>query len=288
MAVEALQCKECSERTRWRPATCASSASGRWRWPTTSAGSTPSPPGAGSRPARRTSGATPTSCRSSSPPKTALAAGVTPLVRADRLAERLGLGEVWVKNDAANPTHSFKDRVVTRGAGEGARAGLRGGGLRLHRQPRQRRGRARRRGRPGVVRVRARRPRGAEDPRHRRLRHQPGGRERQLRRRQPALHGAVGRARLGVRERERPPLLRRGLEDARLRDRRAARLRAARPRGGAGRLRLAVHQDRPRLRGVARGRPARGRPAGRSTAPRPRAARRSRRPATAATTSAGR
>jgi threonine synthase len=33
-------------------------------------------------------------------------------VRADRLAERLGLGEVWVKNDAHNPTHSFKDRVV--------------------------------------------------------------------------------------------------------------------------------------------------------------------------------
>ena len=46
-------------------------------------------------------------------PRTALAAGVTPLVRADRLAERLGIGEVWVKNDAANPTHSFKDRVVT-------------------------------------------------------------------------------------------------------------------------------------------------------------------------------
>jgi threonine synthase len=47
------------------------------------------------------------------PPRTALAAGVTPLIRADRLAERLGLREVWVKNDAANPTHSFKDRVVT-------------------------------------------------------------------------------------------------------------------------------------------------------------------------------
>jgi threonine synthase len=42
----------------------------------------------------------------------ALEPGLTPLVRADRLAERLGLGEVWVKNDAANPTHSFKDRVV--------------------------------------------------------------------------------------------------------------------------------------------------------------------------------
>ena len=42
-----------------------------------------------------------------------LPAGCTPLIRADRLAERLGLKEVWVKNDAANPTHSFKDRVVS-------------------------------------------------------------------------------------------------------------------------------------------------------------------------------
>jgi threonine synthase len=46
-------------------------------------------------------------------PRTALEAGVTPLVRADRLAERLGVRELWVKNDAATPTHSFKDRVVT-------------------------------------------------------------------------------------------------------------------------------------------------------------------------------
>lgn len=42
----------------------------------------------------------------------ALEPGLTPLIRADRLAERLGVREVWVKNDAANPTHSFKDRVV--------------------------------------------------------------------------------------------------------------------------------------------------------------------------------
>src|SRR5437660_370851 len=41
-----------------------------------------------------------------------LPAGCTPLIRADRLAAELGLREVWVKNDAANPTHSFKDRVV--------------------------------------------------------------------------------------------------------------------------------------------------------------------------------
>ncbi|HEV2818953.1 MAG TPA: threonine synthase [Solirubrobacteraceae bacterium] len=44
--------------------------------------------------------------------RTGLPAGCTPLIRADRLADRLGLREVWVKNDAANPTHSFKDRVV--------------------------------------------------------------------------------------------------------------------------------------------------------------------------------
>ncbi|MEH3054995.1 MAG: threonine synthase [Patulibacter minatonensis] len=42
-----------------------------------------------------------------------LPVGSTPLVKADRLAARLGIdGEVWVKNDAHNPTHSFKDRVV--------------------------------------------------------------------------------------------------------------------------------------------------------------------------------
>jgi threonine synthase len=48
-----------------------------------------------------------------SPPKGTLPAGWTPLLRADRLAEALGLHEVWIKNDAANPTHSFKDRVVS-------------------------------------------------------------------------------------------------------------------------------------------------------------------------------
>ena len=47
------------------------------------------------------------------PPQGVLPAGWTPLLRADRLAEQLGLGELWIKNDAANPTHSFKDRVVS-------------------------------------------------------------------------------------------------------------------------------------------------------------------------------
>src|SRR5882762_3611794 len=40
--------------------------------------------------------------------------GGTPLVKADRLAEALGVKSVWVKNDAVNfPTLSFKDRVVS-------------------------------------------------------------------------------------------------------------------------------------------------------------------------------
>jgi threonine synthase len=46
-------------------------------------------------------------------PTLGLSAGLTPLVRAPRLAKRLGLRNVWVKNETANPTHSFKDRVVS-------------------------------------------------------------------------------------------------------------------------------------------------------------------------------
>ena len=41
-------------------------------------------------------------------------AGFTPLVKADRLAKKLGVRELWIKNDAVNfPTLSFKDRVVS-------------------------------------------------------------------------------------------------------------------------------------------------------------------------------
>src|ERR1700744_1145963 len=40
--------------------------------------------------------------------------GFTPLIKADRLAKKLGIRELWVKNDAVNyPTLSFKDRVVS-------------------------------------------------------------------------------------------------------------------------------------------------------------------------------
>ena len=62
--------------------------------------------------ARTRSGATPTSCRSA--PATLRAAdGLDAAGEADRLAERLGLRELYIKNETANPTHSFKDRVVS-------------------------------------------------------------------------------------------------------------------------------------------------------------------------------
>jgi threonine synthase len=47
-------------------------------------------------------------------PTVGLQVGFTPLIKADRLAKKLGIREVWIKNDAVNfPTLSFKDRVVS-------------------------------------------------------------------------------------------------------------------------------------------------------------------------------
>ena len=45
-------------------------------------------------------------------PTGGLPVGFSPLVPADRLARRLGLERLWVKDDSRNPTLSFKDRVV--------------------------------------------------------------------------------------------------------------------------------------------------------------------------------
>jgi len=40
-------------------------------------------------------------------------AGFTPLIKAKNLGNRLGLDELYLKNDAVNPSYSFKDRVVS-------------------------------------------------------------------------------------------------------------------------------------------------------------------------------
>jgi threonine synthase len=46
-------------------------------------------------------------------PRTGFNSGFTPLVRCDRLAQRLGVSELYVKDDSVNhPTLSYKDRVV--------------------------------------------------------------------------------------------------------------------------------------------------------------------------------
>jgi threonine synthase len=57
------------------------------------------------------------------PAEQRLAPGFTPLVQAPRLAEALGLGELWLKLDTANPTHSFKDRVVAVAAAKAVELG---------------------------------------------------------------------------------------------------------------------------------------------------------------------
>lgn len=46
-------------------------------------------------------------------PQVNLEAGFTPLLKCDNLAKRLGIRDLYIKNDTANPTWSFKDRVVS-------------------------------------------------------------------------------------------------------------------------------------------------------------------------------
>ena len=114
MSIESLKCKECgAELRRSTPTSSARTASARSRSPTTTRRSTPAEAKrriqAGSQGIWRYADFLPFAGRPGDP----LEPGLTPLLRADRLAERLGLdAELWIKNDAANPTHSFKDRVV--------------------------------------------------------------------------------------------------------------------------------------------------------------------------------
>jgi threonine synthase len=58
------------------------------------------------------------------PVEARLAPGLTPLVRAPRLAGEVGVGELYLKLDTANPTHSFKDRVVAVAAAKALELGF--------------------------------------------------------------------------------------------------------------------------------------------------------------------
>ena len=58
-------------------------------------------------------------------PQTGLHSGFTPLVRCTRLAERLGVREIYIKDDSVNhPTLSYKDRVVSVAATRAVELGL--------------------------------------------------------------------------------------------------------------------------------------------------------------------
>ena len=192
------------------------------------------------------------------PEEPRLAPGFTPLVPAPRLAEEVGVGELWLKLDTANPTHSFKDRVVAvaarkaqelglgtlscsstgnlagavaaRAAAEGLKAAV---FVPADLEP----GEARRGGRVRPDDLRGRRP---------------------LRPLLPALGRAVLRAALGLRQRQPPLVLRRGLEDAGVRAGGAARLAPAGRRRGPDRVGSALPQGRAGLRRARRA-PARRR-----------------------------
>ena len=179
------------------------------------------------------------------PAEARLAPGFTPLVRAPRLADEAGVGELWLKLDTANPTHSFKDRVVAVAAAKARELGLETiacsstGNL------------------ANAVAARA----AAEgidaavfcpadlEPEKLVATAVYGATIyavcRDLRRLQPAHHRALLRAALGLRQRESALVLRRRLEDRRLRDRRAARLgRARRGRGARSPRALSTPRSR--------------------------------------------
>jgi threonine synthase len=59
-------------------------------------------------------------------PRTGFNSGFTPLVRCSRLAERLGVSEIYIKDDSVNhPTLSYKDRVVSVAATRALELGFR-------------------------------------------------------------------------------------------------------------------------------------------------------------------
>ena len=194
------------------------------------------------------------------PRRVDLGAGFTPLVRADRLAAELGLGELWIKNDTRNPTNSFKDRVVAVALSKALEFGFKtsacastgnlANAVAAH---------AAHAGLRSFVFIPADLEQGkivttavyggnvvAID----------GNYDDVNRLCAPSSRPSYPWAFV---ERQRAHVLRRGLEDARVRDRRAARLGGARPRGRADRQRLAAHQDPQGLRRAVQGRAARRR-----------------------------
>ena len=178
-------------------------------------------------------------------------------MRADRLAAELGLGEVWIKNDTTNPTNSFKDRVTAVALSKALEFGFKvaacastgnlANAVAAH---------AAHAGLRSFVFVPANLEQGkivttavyggnvvAID-----------GNYDDVNRLCAELAGTYPWAFVNVNIRT---LLRRGIQDPGVRDRGAARVAGAGPRGGAGGQRLAPHQDPEGLRRAAHRRAAR-------------------------------
>ena len=64
------------------------------------------------RPPGRACGGGARDCPSTSANAISLGEGITPLVRLPRVAHDVGVKELYVKNEAANPTGSLKDRLA--------------------------------------------------------------------------------------------------------------------------------------------------------------------------------
>ena len=85
-------------RKQWKEATARDPRAGLWRWrPLLPIGAPDTP---------------------------LLPVGDTPLVAAPRLAKRLGLGALWLKDDTRNPTRSLKDRATAIAMAIAARRGI--------------------------------------------------------------------------------------------------------------------------------------------------------------------
>ena len=156
--------------------------------------------------------------------------GGTPLVKADRLAKELGVERLWIKNDAVNfPTLSFKDRVVAVALCKAREFGYTTVGCAsTGNLANSVAANAAAAGLDSYIFVPSD-PRADQDPRHQRLRLRQGDRRsrRHLRPGEPPVYASGVQVRLGLRQHQPSSVLRRGLQDLRLRDRRGSRLALA-------------------------------------------------------------
>ena len=187
------------------------------RWNTTMTGSARASAGRRSPRDRATCGATWSLLPIEEEPRVGLYSGFTPLIRARRLGEALGVDEIYLKDDSVNhPTFSYKDRVVSVAISKAIEFGYETGIVRIHREPCQLGVGPRGQRRAQLLRLHSRGARGREDRRLRHLRPAHGGHQGDLRRREPPVQRDRRQVPVGLRQREPQALLLRGSQDPRL------------------------------------------------------------------------